>query len=111
MAAALRHKRRPGREGVVLEGEVRMAATAGARVREEQSAERGARSAGRMQREDAVVAAAAAVAARRQAAEDEVETEGARRQRVERCWERGEVRQRRRGRWVGGVCACRVWKE
>ena len=54
-----------------------------------------------------MVAAAAAVAARRQAAEDEVETEGARRQRVERCWERGEVRQRRRGRWVGGVCACR----
>ena len=50
---ALRHKRRPGREGVVLEGEVRTAATAGARVREEQSAERGARSAGRMQREEA----------------------------------------------------------
>ena len=81
-----------------MEGEVCMAATAGARVREEQSAERGARSAGRMQRE-AVVAAAAAVAARRQAAEDEVETEGARRQRVERCWERGEARERR-GRWV-----------
>ena len=38
-AAALRHKRRPGREGVVLEGEVRTA-TAGARVRGEQSAER-----------------------------------------------------------------------
>ena len=87
-----------------MEGEVRTAATAGARVREEQSAERGARRAGRLEREEAVVAAAAgaaAVAARRQAAEDEVETEGARRQRVERCWERGEVRQRRRGRWVG----------
>ena len=51
-----------GWEGVVLEGEVRTA-TAGARVRGEQSAERGARSADRLQREAAAVAAAVAAAA------------------------------------------------
>jgi len=61
-AGALRHKRRPGREGGVLEGEVRTA-TAGARGRGEQSAERGGRSAGRLQREAAAVAVAAAAAA------------------------------------------------